>query len=144
VTQSTGEDWTDVELTLSTANMDLSNQTIPVLGPTKIRPPKSLFGEGANMLAQQHAPPIRFGQRWQEVAQLSGMSAVQPRRRAEPPPLTSQLAGDIPAMAVQQYAPPIRFGQQQDVVQDWFMSAVQPRRRVAPPAPPPPLTSTGW
>jgi Domain of unknown function (DUF4139) len=43
VTQSTGEDWTDVELTLSTADMNLSNQTIPVLSSTKNRPPKSLF-----------------------------------------------------------------------------------------------------
>ena len=38
ITQSTGEDWTDVKLTLSTANMDLSNKTIPVLNPTKIHP----------------------------------------------------------------------------------------------------------
>jgi hypothetical protein len=36
ITQSTGEDWTDVKLTLSTADMDLSNKTIPVLIPTKI------------------------------------------------------------------------------------------------------------
>jgi hypothetical protein len=43
ITQSTGEDWTNVELTLSTADTDLSNQTIPVLSPTKIRPPPSLF-----------------------------------------------------------------------------------------------------
>ena len=46
IAQSTGEDWTDVKLTLSTADMDLSNKTIPVLRPTKIQPPKSpiLFG----------------------------------------------------------------------------------------------------
>ncbi|KAF8260764.1 hypothetical protein EI94DRAFT_1833686 [Lactarius quietus] len=45
ITQSTGEDWTDVALTLSTADMDLSTQRIPVLMPTKIRPPgkKNLF-----------------------------------------------------------------------------------------------------
>ncbi|KAH9974805.1 hypothetical protein BGW80DRAFT_1559769 [Lactifluus volemus] len=120
---------TEAGIPAPSVSLHYRSRTIPVLGPTKIslRPPKSLFGEGANMSAQQHAPPIRFGQR-QEVAQLSGMSAIQPRRRAAPPPLTSQLAGDIPAMAVQQYAPPIPFGQEQDV-------------RVAPPAPPPPLTS---
>ncbi|KAH9000880.1 hypothetical protein EDB86DRAFT_3063731 [Lactarius hatsudake] len=43
ITQSTGEDWTDVALTLSTADMNLSTQSIPSLIPTKIRPPKSPF-----------------------------------------------------------------------------------------------------
>ena len=64
VTQSTGEDWTDVNFTLSTADMDLSNQTVPVLSPTKIRPPRSLFGFGASgyMQAQQHPPQAAFAQ----------------------------------------------------------------------------------
>lgn len=39
LTQSTGEDWTGVEIALSTINMDPTNQTIPVLSSTKIRPP---------------------------------------------------------------------------------------------------------
>ncbi|KAF8268362.1 hypothetical protein EI94DRAFT_1829590 [Lactarius quietus] len=39
ITQSTGEDWTGVALTLSTADMNLSTQRIPALIPTKIRPP---------------------------------------------------------------------------------------------------------
>ncbi|KAI0042807.1 hypothetical protein FA95DRAFT_1563923 [Auriscalpium vulgare] len=39
ITQSTGEDWNDVSLTLSTAEMDLTSQTIPELFPTRIRPP---------------------------------------------------------------------------------------------------------
>ena len=43
ITQRTGEDWTDVALTLSTADMNPSTQRIPVLFPTKIRPPKNLF-----------------------------------------------------------------------------------------------------
>src|SRR5580698_135524 len=46
ITQSTGEDWTDVELSLSTADMDLSNKTIPVLRPTKIQPPESFYPMG--------------------------------------------------------------------------------------------------
>ena len=73
ITQSTGEDWTDVALTLSTADMNLSTQRIPVLFPTKIRPPKHLFdgfkdGIRPNALIQQHPlPPVRaapglFGQ----------------------------------------------------------------------------------
>ncbi|KAH9174779.1 hypothetical protein EDB89DRAFT_2241545 [Lactarius sanguifluus] len=41
ITQSTGEDWTDVALTLSTADMNLSTQSIPTLIPTKICPPKN-------------------------------------------------------------------------------------------------------
>jgi hypothetical protein len=53
ITQSTGEDWTDVALTLSTADMNPSTQKIPVLFPTKIRPPKSLF----NFKAQPLPPP---------------------------------------------------------------------------------------
>ncbi|KAI0064999.1 hypothetical protein BV25DRAFT_1914144 [Artomyces pyxidatus] len=39
VTQSTGEDWTDVALTISTAEMDLASLSIPELRPTRIRPP---------------------------------------------------------------------------------------------------------
>jgi len=39
LTQSMGEDWTSVKLALSTVNMDPTNQTIPVLSPTKIQPP---------------------------------------------------------------------------------------------------------
>lgn len=60
ITQSTGEDWTDVELTLSTADMDLSNKTIPVLRPTKIQPPRSLFGGfGASGQATTQKPPAQ-------------------------------------------------------------------------------------
>jgi uncharacterized protein (TIGR02231 family) len=91
-----------VELTLSTANMDLSSQTIPVLGPTKIRPPKSLFGEGANMSAQQHAPPIQFGQQ-QYAAQPDCSRRRQAALPPPPPPprpiKSKKLAGDIPAAA---------------------------------------------
>jgi len=36
ITQRTGEVWTDVGLTLSTDDIHLSNQAIPVLNPTKI------------------------------------------------------------------------------------------------------------
>ena len=41
ITQSTGEDWTNVALTLSTAAMDGSDQRIPDLEPIRIRPPPS-------------------------------------------------------------------------------------------------------
>ncbi|KAH9059611.1 hypothetical protein EDB87DRAFT_1684673 [Lactarius vividus] len=63
ITQSTGEDWTDVALTLSTADMNLSTQSIPTLIPTKIRPPKGLFDgfrPGTNGLSQPIAPKILF------------------------------------------------------------------------------------
>ena len=68
ITQSTGEDWTDVALTLSTADMNLSSQSIPVLFPTKIRPPRSLFdGFKAQKAVLPQPPPVRaapglFGQ----------------------------------------------------------------------------------
>ena len=61
ITQSTGEDWTDVKLTLSTADMDLSNKTIPVLRPTKIQPPESLlfgsFGTSGRRKQQARVAP---------------------------------------------------------------------------------------
>jgi hypothetical protein len=50
ITQSTGEDWTDVKLTLSAADMDLSNKTIPALRPTNIQP---LVSEQAETRAHQ-------------------------------------------------------------------------------------------
>ena len=64
ITQSTGEDWTDVALTLSTADMNLSSQSIPVLFPTKIRPPKNPFdgfkdGIHQNVLLQPQLPQRR-------------------------------------------------------------------------------------
>ena len=59
ITQSTGEDWTDVKLTLSTADMDLSNKTIPVLIPTKIGFPWSRTG--GNVDAQQFMSFTRPG-----------------------------------------------------------------------------------
>ena len=71
ITQSTGEDWTDVKLTLSTADMDLSNKTIPVYIPTKIRPPRPIFfGPRAighaqtqnHAFGQANAPQPAFGQ----------------------------------------------------------------------------------
>ncbi|KAF8480302.1 hypothetical protein DFH94DRAFT_630541 [Russula ochroleuca] len=75
ITQSTGEDWTDVKLTLSTADMDQSDKTIPFLRPTKIRPPASVFfgfqadghGQTQGQVAYRKrggppAPPGFFGQ----------------------------------------------------------------------------------
>lgn len=58
ITQSTGEDWTGVALTLSTADMNLFTQRIPTLIPTKIRPPKGLFDgfRAPGLFGQQPAP----------------------------------------------------------------------------------------
>ncbi|KXN86795.1 Protein F37C4.5 [Leucoagaricus sp. SymC.cos] len=67
ITQSTGEDWTDAALTLSTAATDAIIRQIPKLEPVKVRveyrpqdkgpPPPSAFG--------QPAPPSTFGQQVQ-------------------------------------------------------------------------------
>ena len=69
ITQSTGEDWTGVALTLSTADMDLATQKIPSLIPTKIRPPRGPFDgfhqnvhAQARPLPQPRAPVGLFGQ----------------------------------------------------------------------------------
>ncbi|KAI9458943.1 hypothetical protein BJY52DRAFT_1268152 [Lactarius psammicola] len=88
ITQRTGEDWTDVALTLSTADMNLSTQRIPVLIPTKIRPPKGPFDgfrPSANVPLQSNAPRFPFpppgapsglfGQS-QQVQQLASVGAV--------------------------------------------------------------------
>ncbi|KAI0305272.1 hypothetical protein B0F90DRAFT_1809060 [Multifurca ochricompacta] len=67
ITQRTGEDWTDTALTLSTADMNQSNQIIPTLNPTKIRPPglaltPSVFG------APVPAPLLgQAADEWQDV-----------------------------------------------------------------------------
>jgi len=62
ITQSTGEDWTDVSLTLSTADMDPSNQAIPVLSPTKIRPPSIFgYGPGPMQVQQQQRQQAAYG-----------------------------------------------------------------------------------
>ena len=94
ITQSTGEDWTDVKLTLSTADMDLSNKTIPVFIPTKIRPPKSLFGYCAPGYVQTQNPSqsVAFGQ------------------TNVPPPTTFGQASALPPSAFGQPRAPV-FGQ---------------------------------
>ncbi|KAH9027688.1 hypothetical protein EDB85DRAFT_2133997 [Lactarius pseudohatsudake] len=63
ITQSTGEDWAGVALTLSTADMNLSTQSIPTLIPTKISPPKNPFNRflpSTNGLLQPVAPKFLF------------------------------------------------------------------------------------
>ena len=64
--QSTGEDWRGVELAMNTANMDIINNTIPVLSPTKIRPPKpTIFGgysADSHVQTQLRPQQVRFGQ----------------------------------------------------------------------------------
>ena len=57
ITQSTGKDWT--------ADMDLSNKTIPVFRPMKIQPPtRSLFGfegfgAGGRLETLAQKPPLQ-------------------------------------------------------------------------------------
>ncbi|KAH9020330.1 hypothetical protein EDB84DRAFT_1622846 [Lactarius hengduanensis] len=63
ITQSTGEDWTDVALTLSTADMNLSTQSIPTLIPTKIRPPKNPFESSHPSTNRQSQPAAQFRSR---------------------------------------------------------------------------------
>ncbi|TFY63210.1 hypothetical protein EVG20_g6412 [Dentipellis fragilis] len=47
ISQSTGEDWNGVQITLSTSAMDLTAQHVPAMLPTHIRPVKKLFGGGS-------------------------------------------------------------------------------------------------
>ncbi|KAH9059614.1 hypothetical protein EDB87DRAFT_1735645 [Lactarius vividus] len=94
ITQSTGEDWTDVALTLSTADMNLSTQRIPDLIPTKIRPPKGLFDRShpsTNRPSQPIAPKFRLPppdsaprllRRSQPVAIPSAVMDLDPSDRA--------------------------------------------------------------
>ncbi|KAH9009643.1 hypothetical protein EDB85DRAFT_2243724 [Lactarius pseudohatsudake] len=63
IMQSTGEDWAGVALTLSTADMNLSTQSIPTLIPTKISPPKNPFNRflrtvGVNPALSDEPAPI--------------------------------------------------------------------------------------
>ncbi|KAH8984947.1 hypothetical protein EDB92DRAFT_2070710, partial [Lactarius akahatsu] len=128
ITQSTGEDWTDVALTLSTADMDLSTQSIPTLIPTKICPPKNPFNRfrpSTNGPSQPIAPKFpfpppnaaqgSFGQS-QPVAQPpSGAFGSAPSGRvwASPafePHLTSQQDEDLFCMATNPPSPRGRFG----------------------------------
>ncbi|KAA1476569.1 hypothetical protein DENSPDRAFT_843554 [Dentipellis sp. KUC8613] len=54
ITQSTGEDWDGVQITLSTAAMNLTAQYVPTVRPTYIRPfKKGLFG---NSLGHPNPP----------------------------------------------------------------------------------------
>ncbi|THH08575.1 hypothetical protein EW146_g8944 [Bondarzewia mesenterica] len=56
ITQSTGEDWANVGLTLSTAAMDWWDQSIPELKPVRIRPPMT-FVKHRGTSAAPPAPP---------------------------------------------------------------------------------------
>lgn len=96
ITQSTGEDWTNVGLTLSTADMDLSNQTIPVLSPTKIRPPPPFFGYNAGQAQMQY--PVQQQQNSQNVVRRRGGSQLQPQ--------STDLAGPAPAGGLFGSVPP--------------------------------------
>ena len=82
--------------------MNLSTQTIPVLVPTKIRPPKGLFGPfGASQAGpHQQQQQILFAQLQQQQQQQQQSLPGQPARkkaasfRGAPPP-----AGSAPALA---------------------------------------------
>ncbi|KAH9008636.1 hypothetical protein EDB83DRAFT_2531580 [Lactarius deliciosus] len=151
ITQSTGEDWTDVALTLSMADMNLSTQSIPTLIPTKICPPKNPFNRfrpSTNGPSQPNAPKFpfpppnaaqgMFGQS-QPVAQLpSGAFGSVPSGKV----WASQAV--VPHLTAQQY-------KQQD--EDLFCMATNPsspRARdrfgfAAPPQEPEPVPADdGW
>ncbi|KAI0252907.1 hypothetical protein BJV78DRAFT_1281252 [Lactifluus subvellereus] len=100
VSQSTGEDWTDVELSLSTADMDLSKQTIPVLSATKIRPPwlmnQFCFDATANVedyMSKPYIPPVpgAAAQPWRRKRSMDRVSLISPlaKRLGPGPPPTA-------------------------------------------------------
>ncbi|KAI0252908.1 hypothetical protein BJV78DRAFT_1281253 [Lactifluus subvellereus] len=101
VTQSTGEDWTDVELSLSTADMDLSKQTIPVLSATKIRPPWPMnqfcFDGAANVEDYKdykfmpYIPPVSSYNSYRAPA----LALPPPPLPPPPPPPVVQPAGPL-------------------------------------------------
>ncbi|KAI9510195.1 hypothetical protein F5148DRAFT_995619 [Russula earlei] len=133
IAQCTGEDWANVKLTLSTGDMNLSNQTIPVLSPTKIRPPRSLFFGGGGHPQQLHRKANAFGQANVVPVSTFGQPNVFPQATGfagyVPPPAPQQAQQ---FMQVQQQSaafggPPVPGGA--------FGSAPQP-----PPPPPPPGT----
>ena len=87
--------------------MDLSNQAIPILSPTKIRPPRSLFGFGGGpmQVQQQQQQQVPYGNvnikrktnRGAEVqsaafgappAAPGGLFGAAPRPAMPPPPVT--------------------------------------------------------
>ncbi|KAF8266027.1 hypothetical protein EI94DRAFT_1587080 [Lactarius quietus] len=91
ITQSTGEDWTGVALTLSTADMNLSTQRISTLIPTKISPPKNTF-DGFHFKTQTKSRPLPmpgapqglFGPSQHAQPASVGAALYQPQRAPAP------------------------------------------------------------
>ncbi|KAH9038572.1 hypothetical protein EDB85DRAFT_2141799 [Lactarius pseudohatsudake] len=94
ITQSTGEDWTDVALTLSTADMNLSTQSIPTLVPTKIRPPKNPFESFHPSTNRQSQPAVQFRSR--AFVPSGGVGASQ----AFVDPQVQRERGLLPSMSI--------------------------------------------
>ncbi|KAI0263076.1 hypothetical protein BC834DRAFT_828113 [Gloeopeniophorella convolvens] len=100
ITQSTGEDWTDVALTLSTADTNLSSRTIPTLNPTRVRPPPwRLFSQRPTNLSN---PPVSlFGQ-----SNTTESSSAHPNQS----PLGSAPTNTAPSTSGQPSVPGNSFG----------------------------------
>ncbi|TFK61460.1 hypothetical protein BDN72DRAFT_965157 [Pluteus cervinus] len=86
VKQSTGEDWTNTSLTLSTVSSDTSAKSIPELAPVKIRPQTVGYGGPARPQMQQ----MQMMQQ-QQMMQPQQM-AMQSRAAAPPPPAARRSA----------------------------------------------------
>ncbi|KAH9059612.1 hypothetical protein EDB87DRAFT_1822687 [Lactarius vividus] len=109
ITQSTGEDWTDVALTLGTADMNLSTQSIPTLIPTKIRPPKNPFDRfrpSTNGLSQSIVPKFppnvaqgSFGQQQQLLQQQQQQQGLFGQPNPSPPMFAKTCLETEPAPA---------------------------------------------
>ena len=80
ITQSTGEDWTNVALTLSTAAMDRSDQRIPDLKPIRICPPTVVPLHGVPVMTRYQIPRSRSPSRSSSRSR-SPLPVQEPRDR---------------------------------------------------------------
>ncbi|KDQ59010.1 hypothetical protein JAAARDRAFT_128083 [Jaapia argillacea MUCL 33604] len=88
ITQSTGEDWKDTSLTLSTFTSDTITKGIPELKPVKIKPPQITFGA-----ASYPIPPPRQGFPQQMPPQQMQWAAQQQQRQQNQQSLHAQPTG---------------------------------------------------
>ncbi|KAH9008637.1 hypothetical protein EDB83DRAFT_489714 [Lactarius deliciosus] len=125
ITQSTGEDWTDVALTLSTADMNLSTQSIPTLISTKIRPPNGPFDRFRPSTNAPIAPKFQWFGQSQPTAQLpSGVFGSAPSVGGFGAFGSTQVFGATPASQQQQQQQ-----QQQQLMQQQRQQLLQQRQR---------------
>ncbi|KDQ59014.1 hypothetical protein JAAARDRAFT_127570 [Jaapia argillacea MUCL 33604] len=117
ITQSTGEDWKDTSLTLSTSTSDTITKGIPELKPVKIKPPQPMFGAAGcpppsmgaaflqqrpqqqqMLLAAQRQLQLQQQQQQNLVAQPTGFalnrSLAAPAISRAPPDVTTRAAAE--------------------------------------------------